>query len=468
MTTISKSQIILNALVHHKEFAREVIPYIKPEYFETVAERITFEEIASYTEKYSETPSAPELQVEVLKRKDFSEDQETEFKDLYSTHLLHKYKVKPEWIRTTTEKFVKDRAVYLALNEAIQIYDDKSKNRDVIPDILRDALSISFDKNLGLDYFEDAEKSWEMYNSSENLIPFKLDILNKATEGGLPVKTLNIFMGGTNTFKSGFLCDLAANYLQSGFDVLYITLEMAEWKIRERIDANLMKLKIGEVKSLLKPHFIQKVADLKTASSGRLKIKEYPMTSANANHFRILLKELELKEKFKPQIIIVDYISICASIRVKDPSNLYSYNKAIAEELRGLAQETGTLMWSAIQTNRSGLDASDVSLENTSESIGVPQSVDVMWGIINTEDLENKGLIILKQLKSRAGDKSKYRRMVLGIDRSRMTIYEVAQQQPGMNLNPEDEFKEPDGDAAFDNTSFGKGQRAEQKGFNFN
>lgn len=462
MTTITTSHIILNSLVHNKEVATEVLPYIKPEYFENKAERIAFEEIYSYYDKFKTLPSPPELQVEVLKRTDFNEDQEDSFKELYSTHLLKRYKVKEEWLRKTTEKFCQDRAVYLALNEAIQIYDDKKRNRDEIPDLLRDALSVSFDRDLGLDYFEDAEKSWEMYHSQESLIPFKLDIMNKATGGGIPTKTLNIFMGGTNTFKSGFLCDLAAHYVSIGLNVLYITLEMAEWKIRERIDANLMKLRISEVKSLLKPHFIKKVGDLKNESMGRLKIKEYPMTSANANHFRILLKELELKDKFIPTVIIIDYISICASVRVKDPSNLYSYNKSIAEELRGLAQETNTLMWSAIQTNRSGIDASDASLDNTAESIGVPQSVDLMWAIINTEELEEKGLIIIKQLKSRSEDKSLYRRMTLGIDRARMTIYQVDQEQPGVNLNPEADLKEPDTNV-FDRTPIGTRTKSEFK-----
>lgn len=465
MSSITKSQIILNSLIHNKDFSREVLPYIKPEYFENREERVSFEEILNYSDKYSAPPSPAELQIEVLKRTDLTEDQEKDFKSLYTDILLPKIKVKDDWLKNTTEKFCQDRAVYLAINEVIKIYDDKTRNREESIDILRDALSVSFNKDLGLDYFEDAETSWEKYHAQESLIPFKLDILNKATEGGLPTKTLNIFMGGTNTFKSGFLCDLASWYVSSGLDVLYITLEMSEWKIRERIDANLMKLRIGEVKSLLKPHFIQRVVDLKTKSSGRLKIKEYPMTSANANHFRVLLKELELKDQFKPTVIIVDYISICASIRVKDPSNLYSYNKSIAEELRGLAQETNTLMWSAIQTNRSGLDASDVSLDNTAESIGVPASVDIMWGIINTEELENKGLIIIKQLKSRAADKSKYRRIVLGIDRSRMTIYEIDQDQPGMNLNPEKDLI--DDEPAFDKSQFGRSQKAE-KGFKFN
>lgn len=463
--SLTKSQIILNALLHNQEYAREVLPYIKPEYFENSIEKTSFEEIHSYSDKYGSIPSPEELQIEVLKRKDLNEDQETEFKDLYSNHLLKKYKVKDDWIRDKTEKFCKDRALFLAINESILIYDDKTRVRDEIPDLIRDALSVSFDHDLGLDYFEDVEKSWDFYHSTESLIPFKLDILNRATEGGLPTKTLNIFMGGTNTFKSGFLCDLASHYVSIGLNVLYVTLEMSEWKIRERIDANLMKLRIPEVHSLLKPHFVQKVNDLKTSSFGRLKIKEYPMTSANANHFRILLKELELKEQFKPTVIMIDYISICASVRVKDPSNLYSYNKAIAEELRGLAQETNTLMWSAIQTNRGGLDASDVSLDNTAESIGVPASVDIMWGIINTEELEEKGLIIIKQLKSRAGDKNAYRRMVFGIDRPRMTIYEIDQEQTGMNLNPEKDII--DDSPAFDKTSFGNQQKTE-KGFKFN
>lgn len=452
--TITKAQAIINALLYNSDFSREVLPYIKPEYFESKEESATVEELINYSTNYNSIPSAEELHLEVLKRKDLTETDVENFKELYSNHLTRRYKMKTEWIKAQAEKFCKDRALYLAINEAIVRYEDKNGTRDSIPDLIRDALSVSFDNTTGHDYFEDAEEAYELYHAKENLIPFKLDILNKATGGGVPVKTLNIFMGGTNTFKSGFLCDLAAHYLSEGFNVLYITLEMAEWKIRERIDANLMRLKIPEVKSLIRDSFLDRVRKIKEGTVGRLKIKEYPMTSANVNHFRALLKELEMKDNFKPTVIIVDYISICASTRVKDPSNLYSYNKAIAEELRGLAQETETLMWSAIQTNRSGIDASDVSLDNTAESIGVPQSVDLMWGIINTEELEDKGLIIIKQLKTRYNSKSEIRRILLGIDRERMTIYEVTEEaERGMNLNPEAELSDK---PTFDSTPSGE------------
>lgn len=459
--TITKSQAIINALLHNKDFSQDVLPYIKPEYFESKEESATIEELINYSSTYNSVPSPEELHLEVLKRKDLTETDVENFKELYSSHLTKRYKMRNEWIKDQTEKFCKDRALYLAINEAIVRYDDKKLSRDEIPDLIRDALSISFDHTIGHDYFDDAEEAYELYHATENLIPFKLDILNRATGGGVPVKTLNIFMGGTNTFKSGFLCDFAAHYLSQGLNVLYITLEMAEWKIRERIDANLMQLKIPEVKSLVKDSFMERVNKIKEGTFGRLKIKEYPMTSANVNHFRALLKELEMKDNFKPTVIIVDYISICSSTRVKDPSNLYSYNKAIAEELRGLAQETETLMWSAIQTNRSGIDASDVSLDNTSESIGVPQSVDMMLGIINTEELEDKGLIILKMLKTRYAGKTNYRRILLGIDRERMTIYEVGEEaQAGMNLNPEASIRD---EPTFDRTSSGEKLNAKFK-----
>jgi replicative DNA helicase len=441
----SKSQAILNALIHNDNFSREVLPYIKPEYFEEKVEKAVYEEIQSYANNYGSIPSPEELNIEVRKRNDLNDHDIEEFKNLNETHLMNRYKMKDEWIKSLAEKFCQDRALYLAISSAIQIYDggDKNTPRDAIPDLVKDALAISFDNTVGHDYFEDAEKAHDAYNSKEHLIPFKLPIFNKITQGGVPTKSLNIFMGGTNTFKTGFLCDFAASYLHQGYDVLYITLEMSEFKIRERIDANLTHLKISEVRSILKPHYLQKISDIKSHTEGRLFIKEYPMTSANANHFRALLKDLQIKKGFKPKIVIVDYLSICASVRVKDPSNLYSYNKAIAEELRGLSQENDLVIWTGMQTNRSGQDASDLSLENTSESHGVPMTADLIWGIINTEEYESKGLIMIKQLKSRYDDKSKYRRIMLGVDKARMTVFEVDDNIiEGTDLNPEDKLYE--------------------------
>lgn len=465
----SKSQAILNALVHNEEYSREVIPYIKADYFEDKVERVTYEEIYNYAMEFGSVPSPEELGIEVKKRSDLSEHDVEQFDGLRSEHLNNKYRMKNEWIRDITENFCKDRALFNAISSSIKIYEGENNktSRDAIPDLIREALAVSFDNSVGHDYFEDAAEAHDRYNSKEFLIPFKLPIFNKITQGGIPTKSLNVFMGGTNTFKTGFLCDFAASYLHEGYDVLYITLEMSEIKIRERIDANLTKLRIPEVKTVLKPQYLQKIADIKAKTEGRLFIKEYPMTSANANHFRALLKDLELKKMFKPKIIIVDYLSICASVRVKDPSNLYSYNKAIAEELRGLAQENDLIVWTGMQTNRSGQDASDLSLDNTSESHGVPMSADLLWGIINTEELESKGLIMIKQLKSRYDDKSKYRRIILGVDKARMTVYEVDKAiAESANLNPEDKLyegvekakpKKDDDSPVFDKTKSGTG-----------
>lgn len=465
----SKSQAILNALLHNDDFAREVLPYIKEEYFENKEEQLTFRTINDYSYKFGSPPAPEELYVEVGRRNEFgTEHTKKAFDDLFNEHLKDRYKMRQEWIRDVAEKYCKDRALYLSITEAIQSYEGEGKlSRDSIPDKIREALSVSFDSSVGHEYFADADKAHAAYNTKEDLVPFKLDIFNKITQGGVPTKTLNLFMGGTNTFKTGFLCDLAASYLYQGFDVLYVTLEMSEMKIRERIDANLTKLRIPEVRSLLKTHYLDKIKDIQEKTQGRLFIKEYPMTSANANHFRALLKELEIKKSFKPKIIIIDYVSICASIRVKDSSNLYSYNKSIVEELRGLAQETNTVMWSAIQTNRSGQDASDLSMANTSESHGVPMTADLLWGIINTEDLEEKGLIMIKQLKSRYDDKSKYRKVLLGVDRSRMTVYEVDSEIAERYKMNNPEYKDEDETSGTDIPVMDRG-KTKTKSFNFN
>lgn len=443
--SVTKEQAILNGLLYDQDFSTEVLPYVKPEYFESREQQIAFQEISDYSIKYGALPSAEELFVEVEKRKDLDEHTWTSFQELHSSHFKKKYKVQTKWLRDLTEKFCKDRALFLAIQDSIQIYSDNDKkiSRDAIPELIREALSISFDNTIGHDYFEDAEAAWEYNNSPESLVKFKLDILNKITGGGVPYQTLNAFMGGTNTFKTGFLCDLAASYLDMGHDVLYVTLEMSEFKIRERIDANLSRLRIPEVKTLLKPMYMKKIGEIKERTQGRLVIKEYPATSANANHFRALFKDLELKKQFKPKILMVDYLSICASIRVRDASNLYAYNKAIAEELRGLAQEYGLILWTGMQTNRGGQDSSDPTFGDTSESHGVPMTLDLLWAIVNTEELESKGLIMIKQLKSRYEDKSKYRRIILGVDRERMTVFEPDKRAlEGFELNPEDKVFE--------------------------
>lgn len=447
--TIKKEHAILNGLLYNPEFSGIALPYIKNEYFENKTERIAFDEIYKYTYKYNTQPSPEELYVEVNKRDDLSDDDSKNFKELFDNVLKPEIKLQTSWLKDTTETFCKDKALYNAISNSIQIYEgnDKKHGRDNIPEMIRDALSVSFDNSVGHDYFVDAEKAFEHYNSPETLIKFKLDIFNKITAGGITTKTLNVFMGGTNTFKTGFLCDFAASYLDMGYDVLYVTLEMSEYKIRERIDANLTHLRMREVKGLLRPDFLTKIENIHQRTTGRLIIKEYPSVSANANHFRALLKDLEIKKQFKPKIIMIDYLSICASVRVKDASNLYSYNKSIAEEMRGFAQETDTVVWTGMQTNRGGQTSSDPTFDDTAESHGVPMTADILWAIVNTEELESRGLIMIKQLKSRFEDKTKYRRIILGVDRERMTVYELDKDTiDRFDLNPENILKDNDKD----------------------
>jgi len=421
--------LILKNLIHNEKYLRKSIPFIKSEYFEDPHQKMVYEEIFSFVEKYNELPTKEVLSIEVEKRDDINEDS---FKSV--THLiscLDESPVENEWLVDTTEKWCRDRAIYLALLDSIAIADgkDDKKGRDAIPSILSDALAVSFDNHIGHDYLQDYEERYEFYHQKEEKIPFDLEFFNKITKGGLPNKTLNIALAGTGVGKSLFMCHVASSCLLQDKNVLYITMEMAEEKIAERIDANLLNVGIQDIVDLPKPMFSTKVNNITKKTMGSLVIKEYPTASAHSGHFKALLTELSLKKSFKPDIIFVDYLNICASSRYRANANVnsYSYIKAIAEELRGLAVETNVPIVSATQTTRSGYGSSDVELTDTSESFGLPATADLMFALISTEELEGLNQILVKQLKNRYNDPTIYKRFVIGIDRAKMRLYDCEQ-----------------------------------------
>ena len=422
-------KVILRNLVYNEEYLRKVLPFIEPDYFNDRNERVVFEHITKYAAEYNSLITKEVLQIEIEDRRDITQD---EVKNIYGTiNELEDIECDFEWLSDTTEKWCRDRAIYLALMESIKIADgqDDKKNRDAIPTILSDALSVSFNRNVGHDYLEDYEERYELYNKKESRIQFDLEYFNKITKGGLPNKTLNIALAGTGVGKSLFMCHHASSVLLEGKNVLYITLEMAEEKIAERIDANLLNVNIQEIVDLPKPIFEGKVTNLAKKTQGSLIIKEYPTASAHSGHFKALLNELALKKSFKPDIIFIDYLNICASSRYRAGSNVnsYSYIKAIAEELRGLAVEANVPIVSATQTTRSGYGSSDVDLTDTSESFGLPATADLMFALISTEELEGLGQIMVKQLKNRYNDPTYNRRFVIGVDRTKMRLYDCEQ-----------------------------------------
>ena len=421
--------LILRSLLHNEEYLRKALPFLKDEYFEDEDQKVVYQEILSFTTEYNELPTKEVLSIEVEKRKDINEDQ---FKKI--AHLISHLDDEPaefDWLLNTTEKWCRERAIYLALVESIGIADGQSKDKtpDAIPSILSDALAVSFDNHVGHDYLEDYLERYEAYNRKENRIPFDLEYFNKITKGGLPNKTLNIALAGTGVGKSLFMCHMAASVLLQNKNVLYITMEMAEEKIAERIDANLLNVNIQEVAELPKQMFETKVNNLAKKTQGTLIIKEYPTASAHSGHFTSLLNELALKKSFRPDIIFIDYLNICASSRYRGGSNVNSYTviKSIAEELRGLAVEANVPIVSATQTTRSGYGSSDVELTDTSESFGLPATADLMFALISTDELEGLGQILVKQLKNRYNDANVYKRFVIGIDRAKMRLYDCEQ-----------------------------------------
>ena len=444
----------LTQLVTNEQYARKVLPFMKKDYFSDRTERTIFEEITKFVDKYNKIPTQTSLEIEVQGRKDLNENDYKKVVDVIQT--LSSTDVDFDWLVDTTEKFCKDKAVYNAIVEGISIIDGKDKDRgpDAIPGILTDALAVGFDNAVGHDYLDDSESRFDYYHTVEKKIPFDLEFFNKITKGGLPPKTLNIALAGTGVGKSLFMCHVAANCLSQGKNVLYITLEMAEERIAERIDANLMNISMEDLHNLPKQMFDNKIAKIIKSTSGKLIVKEYPTASAHSAHFRGLIKELAIKKSFKPDIIFIDYLNICASSRFKGAQNVnsYMYIKSIAEELRGLAVETNVPIMSATQTTRSGFSNSDVGLEDTSESFGLPATADLMFALISNEELDELNQIAVKQLKNRYNDLTVNKRFVIGIDRAKMRLFDIkVSEQNDLVDSGQEDFTEP----VFDNTDFG-------------
>jgi replicative DNA helicase len=414
-------------LLNNEKYSRKVLPFLKTEYFEKKEQQVLFDEIYNFIDKYNNLPSREAIQIELEKRNDLNEETWKNAEKILNTLAVED--VDHGWLVDTTERYCKDRALHLAILQGIHIIngDDKNLNTDSLPDILSNALSVSFDNSVGHDYIHDATNRFEFYHKKEQRIPFDLSYFNKITNGGLPNKTLNICLAGTGVGKSLFMCHQAANCLLQGKNVLYITLEMAEERIAERIDANLMDLTIDELHELPKQMFDDAVGKIKKKTKGTLVVKEYPTATAHSGHFKGLLKELALKREFTPNIIFIDYINICASSRFKTGANVgsYFYIKAIAEEFRGLAVEHNLPIVSATQTTRSGFTATDIGLEDTSESFGLPATADFMFALIQNEQLEGLDQIMVKQLKNRYNDLTKNKKFVIGIDRPKMKLYDV-------------------------------------------
>ena len=421
---------ILSNLVYSEKYTRKVLPFLKSEYFTAREHKIIFLEIHEYVSQYDALPSLNALGIECQERTDLTEEQ---FKDVIGVlNVLSDDISDHDWLLDATEKWCQERAIYLSLMESVKIADgqDSKKDKGAIPQILSEALGVSFDQHVGHDYVSDAEARYDFYHRKEDKIPFDLSLFNKITKGGLPNKTLNIALAGTGVGKSLFMCHCASSALLQGKNVLYITLEMAEEKIAERIDANLLNIPIQKLSDFPKVMFEKKIANLAKKTQGKLIIKEYPTASAHVGHFKSLINDLALKRSIRPDIIFVDYLNICASQRYKGSIvNSYTYVKAIAEELRGLAVEANVPIVSATQTTRSGYGSSDVDLTDTSESFGLPATADLMFALISTEELEGLNQIMVKQLKNRYNDPTSYKRFCIGIDRSKMRLYDIEEAQ---------------------------------------
>ena len=458
---------ILKNLLQNEEYTRKVLPFLKVEYFTEHADKTLYGKVNDFVNKYNTLPSQEALQIELSETK----MNEEEFKD--SLNLLKEIDSNAEdytdinWLLDTTEKFCQDKAIYNAVVDSISILDNPKSTEDkgAIPDILSDALSVSFDPHVGHDYIDDSDDRYDYYHRVEERIPFDLDYFNRITKGGLPQKTLNICLAGTGVGKSLFMCHVASSCLAENKNVLYITLEMAEEKIAERIDANLLDIAIDDLHSLPKDLYDSKIANLEKTTKGKLIIKEYPTASAGVNHFRALLNELNLKRSFVPDIIFVDYLNICTSSRIRSGANVNSYTliKSIAEELRGLAVENKIPIMSATQTTRSGYSNTDVGLEDTSESFGLPATADLMFAIISTEQMEEVGQIMVKQLKNRYNDPTTNRKFIVGIDRAKMRLFDVDQSAQDELVDTGQEDDTP----SFDIATGGKFKKRDFEGFEY-
>ena len=455
---------ILKNLIYNEEYTRKVLPFLSVNYFQEREDKILYEKIAEYINQYNALPTQEALAIELDKSPIKDEEFQNSLKLLESI-TNENDEANISWLLDSTEKFCQDRAIYNAVVESISILDEKGRNtrdKGSIPDILSDALSVSFDPHVGHDYFLDADERYKFYHRIEEKIPWDLEFFNRITKGGLSNKTLNIALAGTGVGKSLFMCHVAASCLSQNYNVLYITLEMAEERIAERVDANLLNISIDDLQKIPKDLYDKKIDKLKQTIKGKLIVKEYPTAAANVNHFRALLNELNLKKSFVPHIILIDYINICTSSRIKPGSNVnsYTYIKSIAEELRGLAVENAVPILSATQTTRSGFTNTDIGLEDTSESFGLPATADFMFAIISTEQMEELNQIMIKQLKNRYSDPTSNRKFVIGIDRSKMKLYDVEQfaQNELVDTGQDDE-------PAFDKATGGKYKNLKFEGF---
>ena len=419
----------LKNLIHNDEYARKVLPFLKEEYFVERFDKILFREIYNFITKYNNLPTKEALSIELNNRKDVNETEYKTITDILGT--LNKEPIDQKWLVETTEKFCKDRAIHNAILGGIQILDGKDKEHspEYLPEMLSQALSVSFDQKIGHDYLTETKERYDFYKRKEERLELDLDFFNKITRGGIPSKTLNICLAGTGVGKTMFMTHIASSILLQGKNVLYVTLEMAEERIAERIDANLLNVGMSDLEELPYQMYETKINKLQSKTAGKLIIKEYPTASAHTGHFKTLLSELALKKSFKPDILFVDYLNIAASARFKAGANVnsYTYIKAIAEELRGLAVEYNIPVFSATQTTRGGYVSSDVGLEDTSESFGLPATADFMFALISSEELEQKNQILIKQLKNRYNDPTLNRKFIIGVDRSKMRLYDVEQ-----------------------------------------
>ena len=424
---------ILASLFYNEDYTRKVLPFIKEEYFSNRVEQLLFGEVFTFVEKYNNLPTKDAILIELNSRRDINEEELQHLKDYVVA--IENTESDDQWLLETTEKFCKDRAVHNAVLAGIKILDNKDKKQspEAIPHILSEALSVSFDKSVGHDYIEDAEARFKFYHTKEKRYQFDLDYMNRITKGGVPSKTLNIALAGTGVGKSLFMCHVASSYLLQGLNVLYITLEMAEERIAERIDANLLDVTMEDLHDMPQQLYDGKIKKLREKTQGQLIIKEYPTASAHSGHFKSLINELALKKSFKPDVIFIDYLNICASARFKGGNiSSYFYIKAIAEELRGLAVEANVPIFSATQTTRTGYVSTDLGLEDTSESFGLPATADFMFALMSNEELEALGQMKVKQLKNRYNDPSVNRAFIIGVDRAKMRLYDV--QQSSQNI----------------------------------
>ncbi len=445
---------ILNNLFFQEDYTRKVLPFLKEEYFSLRTEKILFREVYKFVEKYNNLPTKESILIELSQRKDINEEEHTQLKDIINS--ITKLDSDPQWLLDTTERFCKDKAVHNAVLDGIRILDKKDSKRtpEAIPSILADALAVSFDQHIGHDYIDDAEDRFKWYHTKETKYQFDLDYMNRITKGGVPSKTLNIALAGTGVGKSLFMCHCASAYLAQGLNVLYITLEMAEERIAERIDANLLDVTMDDLHTMPKDLYDNKIDKIRQKTGGKLIVKEYPTASAHAGHFRALFNELALKKSFKPDVVFIDYLNICASSRFKGGNiGSYFYIKAIAEELRGLAVEFNVPLFSATQTTRTGFMSTDIGLEDTAESFGLPATADFMFAIISNDDLEALGQLKIKQLKNRYNDPAINRSFIIGVDRAKMRLYDVGQQAQNIVDSNQKEEEPKEKDIAYDKFS---------------